>query len=230
MAERPHYFGHRDRLRERFDGAGAAALADYELLELLLFSAHKRGDTKPIAKALLKKFGSVGGVLGAEPAALGEVGGMGDVAVRTVKVVEALMLRALRERTLEADRPVTVLGSWQAVLDYCSAALIHRRTERFHVLYLDSRNKLIADEEQQRGTVDRVQLYPREVMKRALELGASAVILVHNHPSGDTEPSKADIDMTRQVTEAGAKLGVIVHDHLVIGRAEPFSFRAKGLL
>ncbi len=226
MAEQPHYHGHRKRLRRRFAETGADGLADYELLELLLFGALPRGDAKPLAKTLIKKFGSIGAVLGAEPAALKEVTGAGEAVVHTLKLAEALAVAMLRDQVME--RPL--IGSWQAVLDYCTARLAHRTTEHFRVLYLDSRNALIADEEQQRGTVDHVPLYPREVIKRALELGASAIILVHNHPSGDPKPSRADIDMTKEIADAGAKLGVTVHDHLVIGRSGHVSFKSAGLL
>ena len=226
MSEKPHYHGHRERLRQRFAKSGAEALEDHELLELLLFGARPRGDTKPLAKKLLARFGSVGAVLGADRTALKEVDGAGEAVVHTLKLAEALAVKTLEDQVME--RPV--IASWQALLDYCRLRLAHRGTEHFRVLYLNNRNALIADEEQQRGTIDRVQLYPREVIKRALELGAAAVILVHNHPSGDPQPSRADVDMTREVAAAGAKLGVAVHDHLVIGRAGHVSFRSKGLL
>lgn len=226
MSETPHYHGHRKRLRERFAKGGAEALAEYELLELLLFSAVPRGDVKPLAKALLARFGTLGAVLAAEPPALKEVSGVGDAIVHVFRLAQAVSLASLRERVV--DRPV--IGSWQALLDYCNASLSHSKTEHFHVLFLDNRNTLIADERQQRGTVDHVPLYPREVIKRALELGASAIILVHNHPSGDPTPSQADIDMTHEVQEAGKKLGVTVHDHLIIGRNGHQSFRSLGLI
>lgn len=226
MTEKPHYHGHRERLRRRFAKSGADALEDHELLELLLFAARPRGDMKPLAKKLLARFGGVGAVLGADRTALKEVDGAGEAVVHTLKLAEALAVKTLEDKVME--RPV--IASWQALLDYCRLRLAHRPTEHFRVLYLNNRNALIADEEQQRGTIDRVQLYPREVIKRALELGAAAVILVHNHPSGDPQPSRADVDMTREVAAAGAKLGVAVHDHLVIGRAGHVSFRSKGLL
>ena len=224
--EKPHYHGHRGRLRERFDKAGADGLPDYELLELLLFRAIPRGDTKPLAKRLMERFGTIGGVLGAEEQALKEVDGVGDAVVHTLKLVDALRIRTLQEAV--TGRPV--IGTWQAVLDYCTARLGHNKTEHFRVLFLDNHNALIADEEQQHGTVDHVVLYPREVIKRALEHGASAVVLVHNHPSGNPSPSRADIELTKEVAKAGATLGVTVHDHLVIGRSRHVSFREAGLL
>ena len=225
MAEKPHYHGHRKRLRQRFDKAGADGLPDYELLELLLCQALPRQDVKPLAKRLIERFGTVGGVLGAEKEALKDVAGVGDAVVHTLKLVDALGVRALRETVM--GRPV--IATWQSVLDYCSAQLSHRKTEHFRILYLDSHNALIADEEQQHGTVDHVVLYPREVIKRALEHGASAVILVHNHPSGDPSPSRADIELTKEVAKAGATLGVTVHDHLVIGRSRHVSLKEAGL-
>ena len=224
--EKPHYHGHRGRLRARFDKTGADGLPDYELLELLLFRAIPRGDTKPLAKRLMERFGTVGGVLGAEAEALKEVDGVGDAVVHTLKLVDALRIRTLQEAV--KGRPV--IGTWQAVLDYCAAQLGHKKTEHFRVLFLDNHNALIADEEQQHGTIDHVVLYPREVIKRALQHGASAVILVHNHPSGDPSPSRADIELTREVAKAGATLGVTVHDHLVIGRSRHVSLREAGLL
>ena len=226
MAKKPHYHGHRERLRERFDKTGADGLPDYELLELLLFRAIPRGDTKPLAKRLMDRFGTIGGVLGAEKEALKEVDGAGDAVVHTLKLVEALGIRTLQEAV--KGRPV--IGTWQAVLDYCSAQLGYKKTEHFRVLFLDNHNALIADEEQQHGTVDHVVLYPREVIKRALQHGASAVILVHNHPSGDPSPSRADIELTKEVAKAGATLGVTVHDHLVIGRSRHVSLREAGLM
>jgi len=227
MADKsPHYHGHRQRLRQRFDEAGADALPDYELLELLLCQALPRRDVKPLAKRLIERFGTIGSVLGADRRALKEVAGVGDGVVHTLKLVEALGVRTLREPII--GRPV--IGTWQAVLDYCTARLGHNKTEHFRVLFLDNHNALIADEEQQHGTVDHVVLYPREVIKRALEHGASAVVLVHNHPSGNPSPSRADIELTKEVAKAGATLGVTVHDHLVIGRSRHVSFKEAGLL
>lgn len=226
MAETPHYHGHRQRLRLRFASAGADSLSDYELLELLLFSAQPRGDVKPLAKRLLKHFGSLGAVLGAEPKLIAEIEGAGDAAVHAVKLAQAISLRTLRDDVMERH----VLGSWDAVLRYCDASMAHLKTEQFRILFLDTRNKLIADEVQQSGTVNHVPLYPREVIKRALDVGASAIILVHNHPSGDPKPSRADIEMTREVVDAGGPLGVAVHDHLVIGKNGHVSFKTMGLL
>ncbi len=226
MADKPHFHGHRERLRARFDQAGAEGMPDYELLELLLFRALPRGDVKPLAKRLLKRFGSIGAVLGAERETLATVDGAGEAVVHTLKLSQALVERALREPMI--GRPV--LSSWQAVVDYCTARLGHRETEHFRVLFLNNRNVLIEEEELQQGTVDHVVLYPREVIKRALELGASAIILVHNHPSGDPSPSRADIELTTEIAKAGATLGVTVHDHLVIGRSRHVSLREAGLL
>ena len=226
MADKPHFHGHRERPRARFDEAGAAGMPDYELLELLLFRALSRGDVKPLAKRLIERFGSIGGVLGADREALKNVEGVGDTVIHTLKLAQALNQRTLRETV--TGRPV--IGSWEAVVDYCTAQLAHRTAEHFRVLFLDSRNALIKDEEQQQGTVDHVVLYPREVIKRALELGASAVILVHNHPSGDPSPSRADVELTKEIAKAGATMGVTVHDHLVIGRSRHVSLREAGLL
>lgn len=226
MSEQPHYLGHRQRLRERFLKAGGDDFADYELLELLLFMALPRGDVKPLAKALLKRFGSFAEVISAEPAALGEVDGVGDSAIAALKTVKAAALRMSRDEIL--DRPV--LSTWQKLIDYCRASMAFAEAEHFRVLYLNRKNVLIADEVQQKGTVDHTPVYPREVMKRALEVGASALIMVHNHPSGDPTPSRADIDMTREVREAGEKLGITLHDHIIVGRQGNNSFRALGLL
>lgn len=222
--ETPHYHGHRERLRERFR-AGSDALPDYELVELLLFAAIPRIDVKPLAKALVEKFGSFAGVVSASREALAEAG-LRDGAIDLMKVVRESAVRLARQEVL--NRPV--LSSWQKVLDYVRAQLAHAPIEQFHVLYLDRKNVLIADEAQQRGTVDHTPVYPREVIKRALELGASAIIMVHNHPSGDPTPSKADIAMTREVAKAAETLGLTVHDHIVIGRAGHASFKGMGLL
>jgi len=222
--DKPHYHGHRERLRERFR-AGGDALPDYELVELLLFAAIPRVDVKPLAKKLIGKFGNFAGVVSAPREALLEAG-LKDNAVDMLKVVREAAVRLARQEVV--DRPV--LSSWQKVLDYCRARLAHEQTERFHLLFLDRKNVLIADEEQQRGTVDHTPVYPREVVKRALDLGASAIIMVHNHPSGDPTPSKADIAMTREVAKAAETLGLVVHDHIVIGRAGHASFKGLGLI
>ncbi len=226
MTEKPDHLGHRKRLRQRFVDSEGAALADYELLELLLFQAIPRQDTKPIAKALLKRFGSYGGVLAAGAGELGEVKGMGEAAVVALKSVAEAAKRLALEDVM--DEPV--LGSWDRLIAYLRIAMARDRTERFRILFLDTKNKLIADEEQQRGTVNHTAVYPREVMKRALELGATAVIMVHNHPSGDPSPSKADIEMTREVRDAGKRLGVTLHDHVIVASSGHSSFKSMGLL
>lgn len=221
---KPHYHGHRERLRERFR-KGSDALPDYEMIELLLFHTIPRVDVKPLAKRLIEKFGNFAGVVSA-PREVLLGAGLKDKTIDMLKIVRESAVRLARQEVI--DRPV--LSSWQKVLDYCRARLAHEPTERFHLLFLDRKNVLIADEEQQRGTVDHTPVYPREVVRRALELGASAIILVHNHPSGDPTPSKADIAMTREVAKAAETLGVTVHDHIVIGRAGHASFKGMGLL
>jgi len=222
----PDHLGHRKRLRGRLLQAGGGALADYELLEMLLFAASARADTKPLAKALLRRFGSFGAVLAAEPARLKEVEGVGEAAVAALKVVQESARRLLLEEVSEQP----VLSSWDKLLAYCRAQLAHETVENFHVLFLDRKNRLIADERQQRGTVDHTPAYPREVVKRALDLGASALILVHNHPSGDPTPSTADVTLTRDIKLVAEKLGIALHDHLVIGRAGHSSLRSLGLI
>ncbi len=226
MVTDPDYAGHRKRLRERFLAAGPQALADHELLELLLFQAQRRADVKPVAKALLRRFGSFAAVISAEPERLAEVKDLGEVGIVTLKSVQAAALRLMRDDIM--DRPI--LGSWDKVLAYCRASMGYGSTEQFRILFLDRKNAMIADEVQQRGTVDHTPVYPREVVKRALELGASAIVMVHNHPSGDPTPSKADIEMTRQVRDAGKALGVTVHDHLVISRGGHASLKSMGLI
>ena len=218
--------GHRTRLRQRFLAAGAEALADYELLELLLFLAKPRGDVKPLAKRLIARFGSFAEAVSAPAAALREVDGMGEASIAALKTAQAAASRLLGQPL--RDRPL--LSSWTQLLDYCRVAMAHEPVEEVRVLYLDRKNRLIRDERQGRGTVDHTPLYPREVVKRALELGASALIVVHNHPSGDPSPSQADIAMTRQLAEAAAALGLVLHDHLIVARGGHTSFRAAGLL
>lgn len=230
MAERgekgPDHSGHRERLRQRFLAGGPDALADYELLELLLFYAIPRKDTKPVAKRLIKRFGSLAGALAAPmPALVAEDNITSNIAV-LLKAVEAAAIRLTREQVLHQP----VLSSWDKVLDYCRASMAHDAVEQFRLLFLDSKNKVIGDEVQQRGTVNHTPVYPREVVKRALELGAAAIIMVHNHPSGDPSPSKADIEMTRAVADVAAKLGITVHDHIVIARTGHASLRSMGLL
>ena len=221
----PHYVGHRDRLRDRFMEAGADALADYELLELILFRAIPRRDVKPDAKQLIKRFGSLADVISADPALLREETGSESV-VRELKIVQAAALHLAQSAVL--NRPL--LSSWSALLEYCHAAMAYEKNEMFRILFLDHKNVLISDETQQQGTVDHTPVYPREVMKRAMNLSASAIILVHNHPSGDPTPSRADIEMTKQIIEAGRPLKIAVHDHIVIGRGKTASFRQLGLI
>lgn len=222
----PHYVGHRQRLRDRFITGGPDALPDYELLELLLFLAIPQRDTKPLAKALIAKFGTFADVIAAPVERLVEVDGVKESTVAALKTVEAAALRLAKARVI--GRPA--LSSWEALLDYCAAAMARAQTEEFRILFLDRKNILLADEVHQRGTVDHTPVYPREVVKRALELGASAIILVHNHPSGDPTPSRSDITMTREIAAAAKALKIEVHDHLVIGRGKHASFKALGLL
>jgi len=210
----PHYHGHRERLRQRLLAAGAEAVPDYELLELVLFGALPRRDVKPLAKALLAKFGSFTSVVTAPPARLKEVKGVGDAVVATLKIVHAAANRFARGEVNRREP----LSSWSAVLDYCRTAQAFAEIEQFRILFLDKRNQLIADEVQQTGTVDHTPVYPREVVKRALELSATAVVLVHNHPGGDPTPSRADVDMTRRIVEIARPLGIEVHDHIIVGR------------
>ncbi|MDA4848753.1 RadC family protein [Hoeflea poritis] len=225
-ADSARHKGHRDRLRQRFQSAGPEALADYELLELLLFRLIPRRDTKPVAKALLEKFGSLAEVLGAPETLLREVPGIGETVASDLKVIAALTQRMLQTRIL--DQPV--LASWSAVVDYCKAAMAFERREQFRILFLDKKNKLIADEVQQSGTVDHTPVYPREVVRRALELSATAIILVHNHPSGDPTPSRADVEMTHRIIEAAAPLDIIIHDHIIIGRGGHASLKGLSLI
>lgn len=215
---------HRGRLRDRFRDGGAAAMPDYELLELVLFRAMARQDVKPLARRLLDRFGDFNRVISAAPARLAEVEGVGEAIITELKIVEAAAQRLARARVMQ--RPV--LTSWQALLDYCHTSMAHREVEQFRVLYLDRKNVLIADEEQARGTVDHVPVYPREVIKRALELNASALILVHNHPSGDPTPSEADIAMTDRIRACAEVMGLTLHDHLIVGKSREVSFRAQG--
>lgn len=217
---------HRKRLRERFLAGGAGAMPDYELLELLLFRAIPRRDVKPVARLLLDRFGDFNAVISASADRLGAVPGVGDAVICELKVVEAAAHRLSRARVMQRH----VISSWDALLDYCHTTMAHRGTEQFRIFFLDRKNVLIADEAQAQGTVDHVPVYPREVVKRALQLEASALILVHNHPSGDPTPSTADIDMTQRVAGAAGALGIALHDHIVIGRSCEISFRAEGLL
>lgn len=223
---RPHYWGHRQRLRQRFMESGPDSLPDYELLELLLFYSIPRIDVKPLAKALIERFGSLAAVLAAEPARLAEAAELSHQTIVHFKAVQATALRLIRAEI--TDRPV--IGSWQKLLDYCRATMALEKIEQFRLLFLDRKNVLIADEVQQRGTVDHTPVYPREVVRRALELHASAVIMVHNHPSGDPTPSQADIEMTQEVAAALRAVDIALHDHLVIGRKSHASFKSLRLI
>jgi DNA repair protein RadC len=221
-----HFHGHRERLRQRVLKDGGVGLADYELLELLLCAFIPRIDVKPVAKDLLQKFGSVSAVLAASPERLMEVKGVGETAAAYMRATNLLLQHAAADQV--KDRPV--ISNWAALLNYVSAKIKHEKTEQARVLYLDRKNKLIADELAGRGTVDHAPIYPREIAKRALELSASAVILVHNHPSGDPTPSRADVELTRDIERALAPFEIKVHDHLVVGVRETVSMKAKGLI
>jgi DNA repair protein RadC len=222
----PHYHGHRDRLRARFMEVGGDGLPDYELLELVLFRSIPRRDVKPLAKELIKRFGTFAEVLAASSSRLMEVKGVSDSVVTDLKILEASARRLAKGEV--AKRPV--LSSWTSVLDYCRTAMAFMDKEQFRLLFLDKRNALIADEVQQSGTVDHTPVYPREVVKRALELSASALILVHNHPSGDPAPSSADIKMTREIMDAAKPLGITVHDHIIVGREGHASLKGLRLI
>ncbi len=225
-AKRPHYWGHRERLRTRFLKGGYEPMPDYELLELLLFNAIQRIDVKPLAKRLLAEFGDLNGVIAASKHRVLQVEGATDWVYYHLRVVEAFGHRMAQAQVMKRD----VVSSWEALVTYCRTAMAHREVEQFRVLYLDRKNVLIADEEQARGTVDHVPVYPREVVKRALELNASSLILVHNHPSGDPTPSKADIEMTERIHDACDTLGILIHDHVIVGKKEEYSFKSNGFL
>jgi len=223
----PSYMAdHRKRLRTRFIEGGANAMPDYELLELVLFRAIPRQDVKPLAHQLMAEFGDFNRIVSAPPDRLCRIKGVGDAVICELKIVEAAAQRLARAKVLNKQ----VLSSWDALLDYCHTTMAHRETEQFRVLFLDRKNVLIADEEQAKGTVDHVPVYPREVAKRALELNASAIILVHNHPSGDPTPSQSDIDMTGQIEMACSALGLTLHDHLIVGKSRELSFKSAGYL
>jgi DNA repair protein RadC len=226
VARAPHFHGHRERLRERFREAGAEAVNDYELLELVLFRAIPRRDVKPLAKTLIATFGSFPEVISAPLARLAEIKGLGAAAITELKIVHAAATRLARGQVRK--RPV--LSSWSTVIDYCRTTMAFAEKEQFRVLFLDKRNQLIVDELQQTGTVDHTPVYPREVVKRALELSATALILVHNHPSGDPTPSHADIEMTRTIVEVAKPLGIAVHDHIIVGRDGHASFKGLKLV
>jgi DNA repair protein RadC len=224
--EEPHYHGHRERLRERFFNAGPDALTDYELLEMALFAAIPRRDTKPLAKELLKKFGSFTEVIHAPVSRLREVKGIKDASISQLKLLAAASGRAARR---EIERKVA-LSSWNDVIDYCRSSMAFADKEQFRLLFLDKKNQLIADEIQQTGTVDHTPVYPREVIKRALELSATALILVHNHPSGDPTPSQADIQMTKAIVNIASPLGISVHDHIIVGKNGHASLKGMRLI
>jgi len=222
----PHYHGHRERLRARFRDAGSDAVTDYELLELVLFRAIPQRDVKPLAKELIARFGSFAEVIAAPSLRLREIKGMGDAAVTELKIVHAAAQRLAKGEVRK--RPV--LSSWGSVLDYCRTAMAFADKEEFRLLFLDKRNQLIADEVQQKGTVDHTPVYPREVVKRALELSATALILVHNHPSGDPTPSRADIQMTQSIIDVAKPLGIAVHDHIIVGKEGHASLKGLKLI
>ena len=224
--DQPHYHGHRDRLRERFRNAGATALSDYELLEMVLFRALPRRDVKPLAKDLIKKFGSFAEVISAPETLLAEVKGLGDSTITDFKVISAAASRVTHGKVNQRE----VLSSQQSVIDYCRTAMAFADREQFRILFLDKRNQLISDEVQQTGTVDHTPVYPREVIKRALELSATALILVHNHPSGDPTPSQADVQMTKAVIDVATPLGISVHDHIIVGKNGHASLKGLKLI
>jgi DNA repair protein RadC len=225
-AETPHYHGHRGRLRERFRNAGPDALSDYELLELALFPALPRRDTKPLAKSLLKIFGSFAEAIHAPEARLREIDGMGDASITQLKLLAAAATRIARGELQQRK----ALSSWSDVVDYCRTSMAFADKEQFRILFLDKRNQLIADEVQQTGTVDHTPVYPREVIKRALEHSATAIILVHNHPSGDPTPSQADIQMTKAIVDIATPLGIAVHDHIIVGKNGHASLKGMKLI
>ena len=225
-AETPAGSGHRARLRERMLTGGPEALADYEVIEYLLFGANARGDTKPLAKALLARFGSLAGVLNVEPAALKQTKGLSDAGVGAIKIAALAARRMMRSQVQQSP----ILASWQALLDYLAVDMAHLTHERVRVLYLDTRNRLILDHLESEGALDEAAIHPRNVVKRALDVGAAALILVHNHPSGSPEPSRADIQITNRIAEAGRLLGIVVHDHVIVGRHGHVSLRAKGFV
>lgn len=224
--EKPHYLGHRQRLRERFLNGGASAIADYELLEMILFASKPRGDVKPLAKRLIAEFGSFAKVVTATPDSLRKIDEVGEAAVSSILIIQAATQRLLQEQMMEKP----IIQSWTALLDYAKAIMAHNKIEEFRIIFLNRRNEVIRDEVQQRGTIDHTPVYVREVVKRALELGAASIILMHNHPSGDHTPSRADIDITQQVADAARAVGIKIHDHVIVSERGHYSFRANGLL
>jgi DNA repair protein RadC len=225
-ASTPHYLQHRERLRARFLAGGAAAVQDYEILEIILGAAIPRRDVKPLAKQLIARFGDLAGVLTASPADLTAENGIGEVAASILKAVQAAALH-LQKAGL-SEKPL--ISSWDQLSAYLRSAMGREKVEQFRVLFLDTRNRLILDEVQQRGTVNHTPVYPREVVRRALDVGATALILAHNHPSGDVTPSRADIEMTEKIVTAAKALEIVVHDHVIVGAADTFSFRERGLM
>lgn len=226
FAEAPHYHGHRERLRERFRDAGPDALSDYELLEMVLFRALPRRDVKPLAKSLIGRFGSFAEVVHAPDARLREISGLGESAIIELKLIAATASRVAKGQLKQR----TVLSSWTAVIDYCRTSMAFADKEQFRILFLDKRNQLIADELQQVGTVDHTPVYPREVVKRALELSATSIIMVHNQPSGDPTPSQADIQMTKSIIDISSPLGISVHDHIIVGKNGHASLKGLRLI
>jgi DNA repair protein RadC len=224
--EPPHYLGHRERLRERFHGAGPDALSDYELLEMVLFNARAQGDVKPLAKTLIKTFGSFAEAIHAPEARLREVKGIGDKTIIQFKLVAAAASRISKGQLQRR----ALLSSWDEVIAHCRTTMAFADKEQFRILFLDKRNQLIAEEVQQTGTVDHTPVYPREVIKRALELSATALILVHNHPSGDPQPSQADVQMTKAIIDIADPLGIMVHDHIIVGRNGHASLKGLRLI
>ena len=223
---RPHYWGHRERLRSRFLSGGHGPMPEYELLELLLFNAIDRIDVKPLAKRLLAEFGDLNGVIAASKANLMRVDGTTDKVWLQLRIAEAFAHRMAQAKVLNRE----ILSSWDDVIAYCRTTMAHRKTEQFRVLFLDRKNVVIADEAQGEGTVDHVPVYPREVVRRALELSASALLIIHNHPSGDPTPSQADIEMTLRLEAACTALGIVIHDHIIIGKNRDLSFRSEHLM
>ncbi|MCB1533020.1 MAG: DNA repair protein RadC [Alphaproteobacteria bacterium] len=224
--ETPHYHGHRDRLRERFLESGPDALQDYELLELILFSAIPRRDVKPLAKDILKTFGGLPELMNAPLEQLTKIEGISEKTAILLRTMTAVSHRALKNELMQKP----VLNSWTRLMDYCQSTMAHETKEHFRILFLNKKNEMIADEIQNSGTVDHTPAYPREIMKRALELGATALILVHNHPSGDPRPSEADVDMTRAIVRAGEPFSIVIHDHIVVSKNGYSSFKNLGLI
>lgn len=223
--EKPHYHGHRDRLRQRFRES-PNSLADYELLELVLFLAIPQRDVKPLAKTLIHKFGNLPGVMNAPIEELTKIDGIKDNTALALKSITALSHRALKSELIKKP----ILNSWDRLMDYCTATMAHESREHFRILFLNKKNEMIADEIQGSGTVDHTPAYPREIMKRALELGATALILVHNHPSGDPKPSQADIEMTRHILRAAEPFSIVIHDHVIVSKNGYSSFKSLGLI